>query len=62
MDFYSEKFTCEPRLLLGLARIHESLRDDNKAIECYKQVNLTLNLTLNLTSYFTQITIYHHGF
>lgn len=31
-------FTCEPRLLLGMARIHESLSDPETAIGFYKRV------------------------
>ncbi|KAJ1436097.1 hypothetical protein B484DRAFT_445830 [Ochromonadaceae sp. CCMP2298] len=34
----SEKFTCEPRFLLGLARIHDQLRDPEAAIGYYKKV------------------------
>ena len=34
----TEKFTLEPRLVLGIARIHEMLNDMDKAVECYKQV------------------------
>jgi hypothetical protein len=34
----SEKFTCEPRLLLGLARIHDQLRDPESSIGLYKRV------------------------
>lgn len=34
----SEKFTCEPRLLLGLARIHDMLNDPETAIVFYKKV------------------------
>jgi len=33
-----ERFTLEPRLVLGIARIHEMLNDPEKAVECYKQV------------------------
>ena len=36
--YYSEKFTCEPRLLLGLARIHDMLNDPESAIVFYKKV------------------------
>jgi tetratricopeptide repeat protein 8 len=34
----SEKFTCEPRLLLGLARIYDMLNDPESAITYYKKV------------------------
>jgi len=34
----SEKFTTEPRLLLGQARIHDMLNDPEKAIGFYKRV------------------------
>eukprot|EP01032_Pedospumella_encystans_P010280 gene10280-12032_t len=34
----SEKFTCEPRLLLGLARIYDMLNDPETAITYYKKV------------------------
>eukprot|EP01034_Spumella_vulgaris_P021624 gene21624-27663_t len=36
--FPSEKFTCEPRLLLGLARIHDQLHDFDSSIVLYKKV------------------------
>ncbi len=34
----SEKFTCEPRLLLGIARIYDQLNDPETAIIYYKKV------------------------
>ena len=34
----SEKFTAEPRLLIGIARIHDMLNDPDKAIGYYKRV------------------------
>ena len=34
----SEKFTCEPRLVLGIARIHDTLNDSENAISLYKRV------------------------
>lgn len=34
----SEKFSCEARLVLGLARIHDMLNDQDKAISFYKRV------------------------
>ena len=34
----SEKFSAEPRLLLGLARIHDMLNDPENAIGMYKRV------------------------
>lgn len=34
----SEKFTCEPRLLLGLARIHDMLNNPEDATALYKKV------------------------
>ena len=36
--FVSLKFTAEPRLLLGIARIHDMLNDPDKAIGFYKRV------------------------
>ena len=33
-----EKFTLEPRLILGLARLYEQLNEPNKAFQHYKQV------------------------
>jgi tetratricopeptide repeat protein 8 len=33
-----EKFPLEPRLILGVARIHEMLNDPEEAVTCYKQV------------------------
>lgn len=35
---HREKFTCEPRLLLGLARIYDMLNDPETAITYYKKV------------------------
>lgn len=34
----STKFTMEPRILLGIARIHDMLNDPDKAIGFYKRV------------------------
>jgi tetratricopeptide repeat protein 8 len=34
----SDKFTCEPRLLLGLARIYDMLNDPETAMGYYKRV------------------------
>lgn len=34
----SEQFTCEPRFLLGLARIYDMLNDPDNAIVYYKRV------------------------
>lgn len=34
----STKFTMEPRILLGIARIHDMLNDPEKAIGFYKRV------------------------
>lgn len=36
--YRSEKFTAEPRLLLGLARLYEQLNDADRAVSFYKQV------------------------
>ena len=36
--FTSTKFTAEPRILLGIARIHDMLNDPDKAIAFYKKV------------------------
>ena len=36
--YHREKFTCEPRLLLGLARIYDMLNDPETAITYYKKV------------------------
>lgn len=33
-----KRFTLEPRLVLGIARIHEMLNNSEKALICYKQV------------------------
>ena len=38
MPCLSEKFTCEPRFLLGLARIYDMLNDPENAIVYYKKV------------------------
>ena len=38
-NFYdSTKFPMEPRMLLGIARIHDMLNDPDKAIGFYKKV------------------------
>jgi tetratricopeptide repeat protein 8 len=37
LDEASGKFTLEPRLLLGTARVHEMLNDGEKALEYYKK-------------------------
>jgi tetratricopeptide repeat protein 8 len=34
----SEKFTSEPRILLGIARIHDQLNDPETAMTFYKKV------------------------
>lgn len=34
----SEKFNAEPRLILGIARIHDMLNDQDQAISSYKRV------------------------
>jgi tetratricopeptide repeat protein 8 len=34
----SEKFTAEPRILLGIARVYDMLNDQEKAITFYKRV------------------------
>lgn len=34
----SEKFTAEPRLVLGIARIYDMLNDQENAIDHYKKV------------------------
>lgn len=38
MLYCSEKFVTEPRLLLGMARLHDQLRDPESAIGLYKRV------------------------
>lgn len=34
----SEKFTCEPRILLGIARVYDQLNDPETAVNFYKKV------------------------
>lgn len=38
MSYHSTKFPMEPRMLLGIARIHDMLNDPDKAIGFYKKV------------------------
>lgn len=35
---FRNKFSVEPRFLLGIARIYDALNDPNNAIEYYKKV------------------------
>jgi tetratricopeptide repeat protein 8 len=37
-SFFSEKFTIEPRFVLGIARIHDMLNNPEEAINAYKTV------------------------
>ncbi len=38
LDEAKARFPLEPRLILGIARIHDLLNDPEKAVSCYKQV------------------------
>ncbi len=53
-----EKFTCEPRLLLGLARIYDMLNDPETAITYYKKVSTALDCS---SFFYLSMNILRHG-